>query len=212
IPPTTPGSTRAVSGASAGPNRSESITATGRAPIARMSRTMPPTPVAAPWDGSTYDGWLCDSILKVTAYPWPMSTTPALCPMPASRALPPFTGGALSANWRRYRRDDLYEQCSLHITEYSASSGSVGRRPSRSRIRWYSSVVRPSSRYGWARSGVAAATATVSGPTTLTISLPPSWAPRLVVPEARKIAEREAHRGFRGYSPGQQSLVGGTPQ
>jgi hypothetical protein len=27
-----------------------------------MSRTMPPTPVAAHWWGSTYDGWLCDSI------------------------------------------------------------------------------------------------------------------------------------------------------
>ena len=33
---------------SAGPNRRESITATGRAPMARMSRTIPPTPVAAP--------------------------------------------------------------------------------------------------------------------------------------------------------------------
>ena len=39
----------AVSGASAAPKRSGSITATGRAPIERMSRTMPPTPVAAPW-------------------------------------------------------------------------------------------------------------------------------------------------------------------
>ena len=48
MPSTTPGSTRAVSGAPAAPNRSASITATGRAPIARMSRTMPPTPVAAP--------------------------------------------------------------------------------------------------------------------------------------------------------------------
>ena len=47
------GRTRRVSGASAGPNRSESMTATGRAPMARMSRTMPPTPVAAPWNGST---------------------------------------------------------------------------------------------------------------------------------------------------------------
>ena len=28
-------------------------TAIGRAPIVRMSRTMPPTPVAAPWYGST---------------------------------------------------------------------------------------------------------------------------------------------------------------
>ena len=38
-----------VKSASSGPNRSESITATGRAPMARMSRTMPPIPVAAPW-------------------------------------------------------------------------------------------------------------------------------------------------------------------
>ncbi|CFR67076.1 Uncharacterised protein [Mycobacterium tuberculosis] len=49
MPRTTPSSTRRVSGASAAPNRSWSITATGRAPMAMMSRTMPPTPVAAPW-------------------------------------------------------------------------------------------------------------------------------------------------------------------
>ena len=73
-----------MSGASAGPKRSWSITAIGRAPMAMMSRTMPPTPVAAPWYGSTYDGWLWDSTLKVTAQPSPMSTTPAFSPMPAS--------------------------------------------------------------------------------------------------------------------------------
>ena len=44
-----PGNTRRVSGASAGPKRSGSMTAIGRAPIVRMSRTIPPTPVAAPW-------------------------------------------------------------------------------------------------------------------------------------------------------------------
>ena len=43
-----PGSTRRVSAASAGPKRSGSITAIGRAPIVRISRTIPPTPVAAP--------------------------------------------------------------------------------------------------------------------------------------------------------------------
>ena len=50
-PPTpaiTPGRTRLVSGASAGPKRSGSITAIGRAPIVKISRTIPPTPVAAP--------------------------------------------------------------------------------------------------------------------------------------------------------------------
>ena len=73
-----------MSGASAGPKRSGSATAIGRAPIAMMSRTMPPTPVAAPWWGSTYDGWLCDSTLNVTAQPSPISTTPAFSPIPAS--------------------------------------------------------------------------------------------------------------------------------
>src|SRR6185312_1605196 len=33
------------------PKRSESRIAIGRAPIAKMSRRMPPTPVAAPWKG-----------------------------------------------------------------------------------------------------------------------------------------------------------------
>ena len=49
IPATTPGTTRWESAAAAGPKRNWSVTATGRAPMARMSRTMPPTPVAAPW-------------------------------------------------------------------------------------------------------------------------------------------------------------------
>ncbi|CAB4823390.1 unannotated protein [freshwater metagenome] len=53
-----PGKTRRVSAASAGPNRNGSITAIGRAPIVKISRTIPPTPVAAPWYGSTKDGWL----------------------------------------------------------------------------------------------------------------------------------------------------------
>ena len=36
-----------------GPNLKEFTAHTGRAPIVKMSRTMPPTPVAAPWNGST---------------------------------------------------------------------------------------------------------------------------------------------------------------
>jgi hypothetical protein len=52
MPLTTPCTTRAVSGLSIAPKRSWSMTATGRAPIEMMSRTMPPTPVAAPWNGS----------------------------------------------------------------------------------------------------------------------------------------------------------------
>ena len=49
------------------PKRSELSIAIGRAPIVKTSRRMPPTPVAAPWYGSTADGWLCDSILNATA-------------------------------------------------------------------------------------------------------------------------------------------------
>ena len=56
-------------------------------------------------------------------------------------------------NWRRCTLLDLYEQCSLHITEYMASSLDVGRRPRMCRIRAYSSSARPSSRYGWGTSG-----------------------------------------------------------
>ena len=42
-----------IRGSSAiGPKRSESMTASGRAPMVKMSRRMPPTPVAAPWKGS----------------------------------------------------------------------------------------------------------------------------------------------------------------
>ena len=40
---------RAPDGPSIGPNRSEFISAMGRAPMVKMSRMMPPTPVAAPW-------------------------------------------------------------------------------------------------------------------------------------------------------------------
>ena len=34
-----------------------------------MSRRMPPTPVAAPWKGSTALGWLCDSTLNAHDQP-----------------------------------------------------------------------------------------------------------------------------------------------
>ena len=64
------------------PNRSGSISAIGRAPIEKMSRMMPPTPVAAPSYGSTADGWLWLSMRTATASPSPMSTTPAPSPGP----------------------------------------------------------------------------------------------------------------------------------
>src|SRR5436309_1970689 len=67
---------------SGAPKRSPSRSAIGRAPIATMSRRIPPTPVAAPWNGSTADGWLCDSTLNATANPLPTSITPAFSPGP----------------------------------------------------------------------------------------------------------------------------------
>ena len=84
---------------------------------------IPPTPVAAPWYGSTADGWLWLSIRTATASPSPMSMTPAPSPGPTS------THGASVGNRPRWGRDDLYEQCSDHITEYIASSRWVGSRP-----------------------------------------------------------------------------------
>jgi hypothetical protein len=52
--------------------------------------------------------------LNVTAQPSPASTTPAFAPMPASSRP---VRGAFSPNWRRCTLLDLYEQCSLHMTE-----------------------------------------------------------------------------------------------
>jgi len=66
------------------PKRSESSRAIGRAPMVKTSRRMPPTPVAAPWYGSTALGWLCDSILNATAIPSPIAMTPAFSPGPCN--------------------------------------------------------------------------------------------------------------------------------
>ena len=48
MPDTTPETMRRVSGVSGSPKRSELSSAMGRAPMVKMSRMMPPTPVAAP--------------------------------------------------------------------------------------------------------------------------------------------------------------------
>src|SRR5271156_6567318 len=100
---------------------------------------MPPTPVAAPWYGSTADGWLCDSILNATASPSPTAMTPAFSPGPCS------TYGALVGRvWSR-GLGCLYEQCSLHSALTMPNSVNVGARPRRATIRSYSSDVGPCS-------------------------------------------------------------------
>ncbi len=85
--------------------------------MVKMSRWIPPTPVAAPWYGSTALGWLWLSILKATASPSPMSTSPAFSSPAAARRFSPSRGSVL-----RRAIEFLYEQCSLHITEYTPSS------------------------------------------------------------------------------------------
>ena len=56
MPDTTPSMSRRLFGSPGSPKRRESRMATGRAPMVKMSRRMPPTPVAAPWKGSMNDG------------------------------------------------------------------------------------------------------------------------------------------------------------
>src|SRR4051812_23783767 len=90
-----------------------------------------------------------------------MSTTPAFSPMPA-RSLPAGVVAGSSPKRRRCTFDDLYEQCSDHITEYMASSAPVGRRSRIVVMRSYSSAVSPSSDHGSTWSGVRAAFSTVS--------------------------------------------------
>src|SRR5690242_14462677 len=82
-------------------------------------------------------GWLWLSILKMAAWPSPMSMTPAFSPGPW------ITQGALVGRPRRWMRDDLYEQCSFHIAEKIPSSVKLGTRPISLRMRSYSSGFRP---------------------------------------------------------------------
>src|SRR5215831_16670962 len=82
-------------------------------------------------------GWLWLSILNTTAWPSPMSITPAFSPGPW------ITHGALVGSPRRWMREDLYEQCSFHIAEKIPSSVKVGTRPISFRMRSYSSGFSP---------------------------------------------------------------------
>src|SRR5215831_16973402 len=84
------------------------------------------------------EGWLCDSILKAQAQPSPISMMPAFSPGPCT------TRRLRVGSLFKCTRDDLYEQCSLHITLKMPSSVIVGSRPPRSCLIFsYSSSVRP---------------------------------------------------------------------
>ena len=173
----TPGCGSGGSVGCSGPKRSESSSATGRAPIAKMSRTMPPTPVAAPSYGSMADGWLCDSILKATHSPSPMSMTPAFS-SPTLVSTPAPSDGNIFSSGRLF----LYPQCSDHIAPNMPSSTSFGSRSSRSMMRSYSSRESES----WSRVSWSGGTSQVSACV--------NWAPA----RARPIT-RIRRRGYRRF-------------
>ncbi len=104
MPATTPANKRRLCRAASsspwiGPKRREFSENTGRAPIVKMSRMIPPTPVAAPWNGSMALGWLCDSILKATPQPSPMSMTPAFSSPALTSTRAPVVGNFLSSSF-----------------------------------------------------------------------------------------------------------------
>src|SRR5579872_3281548 len=162
IPATTPPTMRVTAGSSGGPKRSESRSAVGRAPIARMSRMIPPTPVAAPWNGATALGWLWLSILNTAAHPPPTDTAPAFSPGP--RRSP----GPRDGSRRSTALLCLYAQCSLHITPNMPNSAGVGSRPRRRRISSYSAGRSPTA---------AARSDGAIGGCTAMLSAPPPAAP-----------------------------------
>src|SRR6185436_2190846 len=82
------------------------------------------------------DGWLCDSTLNATHQPSPISTTPAFSPGGT------ITRGPVVGRRLRCTREDLYEQCSDHMTLNTPSSVMFGSRPMMVLIFSYSSGVR----------------------------------------------------------------------
>src|ERR1700679_3524994 len=88
-----------------------------------------------------YEGWLCDSILKAQAHPSPTSMMPAFSPGPCTTLPGPLVRSPRVGSRFRCTREDLYEQCSDHITEKIPSSVKLGVRPISRSIRAYSSAV-----------------------------------------------------------------------
>src|ERR1700680_833507 len=86
------------------------------------------------------DGWLCDSILKTAAQPWPMLIAPAFSPGPCS------TPDPADGSRRSRALEVLYEQCSDQSTPNMPSSTAFGARFHCSTMTRYSSGVRPPSR------------------------------------------------------------------
>src|ERR1700687_5737917 len=78
---------------------------------------------------------------RATPMPSPASMIPAPSPGPTS------TWAASVGSRRKWILDDLYEQCSLHMTAYMASSRWLGDRPRMLSMDAASASVSPSSRW-----------------------------------------------------------------
>ena len=94
-----------------------------------ISRQIPPTPVAAPSNGTTWLGWLCDSCAKQCRRFLPFCevwkrTIPASSPGPMSTCVP-----SVGSN-ERYFREDLYWTMFTPWIPHTVASVSVGLRPS----------------------------------------------------------------------------------
>src|SRR3954463_4413523 len=100
------------------------------------------------------------------ASPSSMSITPAFSPGPQ------ITRGPVIGNFFSWFFDDLYEQCSDHITENTPSSTRLGSRPRRSRTTPYSSALRPNSRARSAMDFVGEGEVLMGGPSSVARGIP----------------------------------------
>ena len=122
------------------------MTAIGRWAMPSTSRITPPTPVFAPPNGSTADGWLWVSAFRaiVTGLPRASSRKPTMPALPTnadrtngaaidsvhSRSMPISDDRSTPSSVVRCARNVLCAQCSLHVCASVSSSTSVGSRPS----------------------------------------------------------------------------------
>ena len=134
MPCTTPRVTSRARDAEPGsPKRSASSTPTTSAPMHATSRTIPPTPVAAPLDRQHLARMVVALVRRAPA-PGPSHGDGQRSPRPASSPGPSTTCGAAVGSRLSRWRVDLYEQCSLHRIPNSTASGhaAAGGRAARS--------------------------------------------------------------------------------
>ena len=137
----------------------------------------PPTPVLAPPNGSTADGWLWVSALRAIVVPAANETMPAL-PTNAERtngaATVSVAARSIASRWTSpsavvmVARNVLWAQCSLHVWASVSSSTSVGSRPRA--VKWSRMTTSSSGSRASDRSAPSRARASSSRPRTATTS------------------------------------------